>query len=247
MPTLNLTLVEAPVLTSGTSSTHIFAWRHRPPIQDLDSVGRLMVNLTDPNSYQPGGRTWSVAFVGTAGDLELMTADAARLLPSPSYFARGESENNGYADDDDDDDGSIAYWPVDSATITVSETQRGEAATGTIYVPNAKTSFSTTWEMDRFLYALDEGLFRDTPPCRLDTTPSRQKIDTWCRCRSRVVVGLRLIRIRPSRHRPRSAFSRRDERVFLSRKIGSTLARPCLPGVLATGTLWTLGERIRIF
>lgn len=84
-----------------------------------------MVNLTDPNSYQPGGRTWSVAFVGTAGDLDLMTADGAGLLPSPSSFARDVG-----AEENDYDDETVAYWPVDSATITISETQRGETAEG---------------------------------------------------------------------------------------------------------------------
>ncbi|CAN0107698.1 unnamed protein product, partial [Hapterophycus canaliculatus] len=48
-------------------------------LQDLDSVGKLMVNLTDPNTYPPGGRTWAIAFVGTAGDLPMLSADGEGL------------------------------------------------------------------------------------------------------------------------------------------------------------------------
>ncbi|CAN0495306.1 unnamed protein product, partial [Scytosiphon promiscuus] len=48
--------------------------------QSLDSVGHLMVNLTDPNSYPLGGRTWAVAFIGTAGDLPLLEVNGEGLL-----------------------------------------------------------------------------------------------------------------------------------------------------------------------
>lgn len=57
-----------------------------------------------------------------------MTADATRLLPSPSHVARDVgTEGNGYADDE-----AIANWPVDSATVTVSEIQRGETTEGAV-------------------------------------------------------------------------------------------------------------------
>lgn len=70
-----------------------------------------MVNLTDPNSYAPGGRTWVVAFVGTAGDLALLEANGKGLLPDPSSVS--------HTDED-----AIAYWPTDSAAITVWEVHR---------------------------------------------------------------------------------------------------------------------------
>lgn len=92
------------------------------PLQDLDSVGRLMVNLTDPNSYPPGGRTWAVAFIGMAGDLPLLTAEGGELLPEPSAVSRTLQTGDGYNSYPDED--IIAYWPSDSAAISVWESQR---------------------------------------------------------------------------------------------------------------------------
>lgn len=85
-------------------------------------MGRLMVNLTDPNSYPPGGRTWAVAFVGTAGDLPLLTADGGGLIPDPSPFSRTVDADHGYNNYANEE--TIAYWPTDWATISVWEAQR---------------------------------------------------------------------------------------------------------------------------
>lgn len=80
-----------------------------------------MVNLTGPNSYPPGRRAWSVAFVGTAGDLPLMMVDDAGLLPSGGLSAAAVNHP-----------GQVnttinrAAWPPDAARIVVSEVQRGE-------------------------------------------------------------------------------------------------------------------------
>lgn len=82
-----------------------------------------MVNLTDPNSYPLGGRTWAVAFIGTAGDLSLLEVNGEGLLPEPSPVPRtlGTGYNN-YASDT-----TMAYWPTDAAVVTVWEAQRGES------------------------------------------------------------------------------------------------------------------------
>lgn len=80
-----------------------------------------MVNLTNPNSYPPGGRTWAVAFIGTAGDLPLLVADGTGLLPEPSPVSRTLASSDGYNLPDED---TTAYWPTDSATITVWEAHR---------------------------------------------------------------------------------------------------------------------------
>lgn len=86
-------------------------------------MGRVMVNLTDPSSYPPGGRTWAIAFIGTAGDLPLLTADGGSLLPESSTISRTLRDGyNNFADED-----TIAYWPYDPATVTVREAQRGES------------------------------------------------------------------------------------------------------------------------
>lgn len=91
-------------------------------------MGRVMVNVTDPNTYPPGGRTWAIAFVGTAGDIPLLAADGAGLLPSPSAFSRATTDNDVRSDDMEEGDVSVAYWPTDSASVTVSETLRGESS-----------------------------------------------------------------------------------------------------------------------
>lgn len=83
-----------------------------------------MVNLTDPNSYPLGGRTWAVAFIGTAGDLPLLEVNGEELLPEPSPESRTLS--NGYVNDTEEK--TMAYWPADAAAITVWEAQRGESA-----------------------------------------------------------------------------------------------------------------------
>lgn len=94
---------------------------HAP--QELDDVGRVMVNLTDPTSYTPGGKTWSVAFIRTAGDLPLLEANGEGLLPEASSSARlNGNKYNDYPNED-----FIAYWPTDSAEISVWEAQRGES------------------------------------------------------------------------------------------------------------------------
>lgn len=90
--------------------------------QELDSVGRLMVNLTNPNSYPPSGRTWAVAFIGTAGDLSMLVADGAGLLPEPSPVSRTLQGSDNYNNLPDED--TIAYWPTDSAAISVWEAHR---------------------------------------------------------------------------------------------------------------------------
>lgn len=81
-----------------------------------------MVNLTNPNSYPPGGRTWAVAFVGTAGDLPMLVADGVGLLPEPSPVSRTVQGSDNYNDLPDED--TIAYWPTDSAAISVWEAHR---------------------------------------------------------------------------------------------------------------------------
>lgn len=83
-----------------------------------------MVNLTDPNSYPLGGRTWAVAFIGTAGDLPLLEANGEGLLPEPSPVSR--MLGNGYSNHTEEE--TVAYWPTDEAVITVWEAQRGESA-----------------------------------------------------------------------------------------------------------------------
>lgn len=83
-----------------------------------------MVNLTDPNSYPLGGRTWAVAFIGTAGDLPLLEANGEGLLPEPSPVSRTLS--NVYNNHTEEE--TMAYWPTDAAAITVWEAQRGESA-----------------------------------------------------------------------------------------------------------------------
>lgn len=91
--------------------------------QELDSVGRVMVNVTDPQYYTPGGKIWSVAFIGTAGDLPLLEANGEGLLPEPSSSTRlNGNKYNDYPNED-----LIAYWPTDSAEISVWEAQRGES------------------------------------------------------------------------------------------------------------------------
>lgn len=85
-------------------------------------MGRLMVNLTDPNSYPPGGRTWAVAFIGTAGDLPMLMADGGELLPEPGAVSRTLQTGDGYNNYPDEE--TIAYWPTDSAAISVWESQR---------------------------------------------------------------------------------------------------------------------------
>lgn len=81
-----------------------------------------MVNLTNPNSYPPGGRTWTVAFIGTAGDLPLLVADGAGLLPEPSPVSRTQQGSDNYNNLPDEE--TVAYWPTDSAAITVWEAHR---------------------------------------------------------------------------------------------------------------------------
>lgn len=83
-----------------------------------------MVNLTDPNSYPLGGRTWAVAFIGTAGDLPLLEVNGEGLLPEPSPVSRTLS--NVYNNHTEEE--SMAYWPTDAGAITVWEAQRGESA-----------------------------------------------------------------------------------------------------------------------
>ena len=83
-----------------------------------------MVNLTDPNSYPLGGRTWAIAFIGIAGDLPLLEANGEGLLPEPSPVSRTLS--NGYSNYTEEE--TVAYWPTDAAVITVWEAQRGESA-----------------------------------------------------------------------------------------------------------------------
>lgn len=132
-----------------------------------------MVNLTDPNSYQPGGRTWAVAFVGTAGNLELMTANAATLMPSPSL----SSTTAGDADNVYSDDESVAFWPVDSAAITISEVQGGESAAA---AAEAET----------------EGNSSDSSRAEREITKSRGGLDFPCRvigCRCSKLLTRRLI------------------------------------------------------
>lgn len=118
----SLTYVVPPpsVYSESSHSTHRPKTAvHHPLFQELDSVGRLMVNLTDPNTHPPGGRTWAIAFVGTAGDLPMLTADGEGLLPDPSRVSRTLDADGNYTDED-----TIAYWPVDSAAISVWEAQR---------------------------------------------------------------------------------------------------------------------------
>lgn len=91
--------------------------------QALDSVGRVMVNITDPNSYLPGGRTWAIAFVGIVGDLPLITADGRELLPAAVPYAPYVEGMGGTESVED----AVAFWPPDAASITVSELQRGES------------------------------------------------------------------------------------------------------------------------
>ena len=87
-------------------------------------MGRVMVNLTSPNSYPHGGRTWAIAFIGIAGDLPLLVADGEGLLPKPSKISRtlADGDYNSYPGED-----TLAYWPSDSAALTVREAQRGES------------------------------------------------------------------------------------------------------------------------
>lgn len=90
-----------------------------------------MVNLSDPNTYPPGGRTWAVAFIGTAGDLPMLVADGEGLLPDPFSVSRTlntDGDYNNYTDEE-----TVAYWPVDSAAISVWEAQRC-----VIFVPEYK-------------------------------------------------------------------------------------------------------------
>lgn len=84
-----------------------------------------MVNLTDPNTNPPGGRTWAVAFVGTAGDLPLMIVDGSMLLPATAPSVDGVDGM------DYSESRSTADWPPDPARITVSEVQRGESEAAT--------------------------------------------------------------------------------------------------------------------
>lgn len=86
-------------------------------------MGKVMVNLTDPNSYPPGGRTWAIAFIGTAGDLPLLKADGGSLHPESSSISHTLRDGDNFFADED----TIAYWPYDSATVTVREAQRGES------------------------------------------------------------------------------------------------------------------------
>lgn len=86
-------------------------------------MGKVMVNLTDPNSYPPGGRTWAIAFIGMAGDLPLLKADGGSLLPESSTISHNSRDGyNSFAEED-----TIKHWPYDSATVTVREAQRGES------------------------------------------------------------------------------------------------------------------------
>lgn len=119
MSPVHATRADSSVFTGRctTSDVSIFFFS-----KELDSVGRLMVNLTNPNSYPPGGRTWAVAFIGTAGDLPLLVADGEGLLPEPSPVSRTLQGSGGYNNLPDEE--TIAYWPTDSAAISVWEAHR---------------------------------------------------------------------------------------------------------------------------
>lgn len=127
-------------------------------------MGRIMVNLTDPNSYPPGGRTWAVAFIGTAGDLPLMTANEEGLFPEPSPVLRifGDSDNN-YLDRD-----TTPSWPVDSGGVSVWETQRGESAAeaGVKGGGRASGTADVSFDVD------GEGVMSYTATIDVDASPS---------------------------------------------------------------------------
>lgn len=127
-----------------------------------------MVNLTDPNSYRPGGRTWTVAFVGTAGDLPLLAANGEGLLPGPSSVSRvlGDSYNN------QSDEDNVAYWPTDSAAIAVWEVQRGESAAEA----EAKGGGRATGTVDLEFDTDGDGTVSESVTVSVDSSPSEVQV-----------------------------------------------------------------------
>lgn len=91
--------------------------------QEVDTVGRVKVDLNDRSSNSVEEQTWMIAFVGTAGNLPLLIANGQALLPKPSQGSGTDSGNDGNYPIGD----IVAHWPPDPATISVWESQRGES------------------------------------------------------------------------------------------------------------------------
>ena len=62
-------------------------------LERLSTIGDVEVSLIAPNSFD--GRTWLVSFVANGGDLNMLDADDALLLPAAGTYNREHNVSSG--------------------------------------------------------------------------------------------------------------------------------------------------------